>query len=253
MNSRTIVHLAILGCTAWLGTPAFAAIEFDQNVTPDVIFGTGGNANGGFTTDRSYGVELGLRAKVRFPVPMNVFNSNSDGTYNHLAGNSGGKPLWSFEWSVNTDFDNSTGLDLNDYTYQLRIDTDASLGTNFFTFDPINAPFADHAIGNNSTANGAGVEAANPADYANLIANNNVAQNSWRMDFFFPAFGPAFDPNVDATYEFELAAFDGGELVAETMMTVIVGQGGAVPEPASVLAWAGLAVCLGVVKWRKNQ
>lgn len=252
MNFRTIVHLAILGCTAWLGTPAFAAIEFDQNVTPEVIFGSG-NANGGFTTDRSYGVELGLRAKVRFPVPMNVFNSNGDGTYNHLAGNDAGRPLWSFEWSVNTNFDNSSNWLLDDLLYQLRIDTDPSVGTNFTTFDPINVPLADHAIGDNSTASNAGVEATSVADYANLIANNNVAQNSWRMDFFFPAFGPAFDPNVDATYEFELAAFDGGELVAETMMTVIVGQGGAVPEPASVLAWAGLAICLGVGKWRKNR
>jgi len=243
MKMKELVLVVAAIATLTISTQAHAAaMAFDQNVTPDVIFGSG-NANGGFTVDQNNGVELGLRAKVRFPVPMNVFNSNGDGTYSHPAGNDAGRPLWSFEWTVNTDFASSTGVKLDDLTYALRIDTNTSINKTFTTFDPIIAPFADHAIGDNTTANGAGATAANAADYANLIANNNVAQNSWRMDFFFPAFGPAFDPNVDATYDFELAAFDSSGQVALTSMTVIIGAGGVVPEPTTfVLGGLGLAL-----------
>jgi len=249
MKMKDLALVVVAIATLTLSTQA-QALTFDQNVTPDVIFGSG-NANGGFTVDQSGGVELGLRAKVRFPVPMNVFNSNGDGTYSHLSGNDAGRPLWSFEWTVNTDYAGTTGVKLDDLTYTLRIDTNTSINKSFTTFDPIITAFADHAIGDNSTGNGGGTNAVDPTDYANLIANNNVAQNSWRMDFFFPGLGPAFDPNVDATYDFELAAFDGGVLVAETSMTVIVGAGGAVPEPTT-FALGGLGLALTLVSRRRR-
>jgi len=218
-----------------LAQPAWSAIEFDQDVRPDVIFGSG-NANGGFTTDRRNNVELGLRAKVRFPTPANTFNSNSDGTYNHLAGNDSGRPLWSFEWTVNVDYDGLTSRDLDDLTYLLSIDTDPSSATSFTTFDPINQPYADHAIGTNATLNGGGTVAAfgDTVGYAALLAGNNVAQNSWRMDFFFPALGPSFDPNAIGTYDFLFQAFDGSTELASTSMQVNV-----IPEPTAVITWFG--------------
>ncbi|MGB6037256.1 MAG: HYR domain-containing protein, partial [Cryomorphaceae bacterium] len=185
-----VESLSILGCPEDLA--------FDQNTTSDILFGDG-NDNGAFTLANNGSIELALRAKVRFPSPANTFNSNGDGSYNHAVGvfGSGGvQSGWNFEWSVNTDADGASGLKLDDLTYEIGIDYDPTDGVNFVEFDPINQPFADHAIGDNSTANGAGAVAVDPASYASLIAANNVAQNSWRNNFF-----GAFDGNVDGRYE----------------------------------------------------
>ena len=235
--------------------PAFAiafsasiagAVTFDQNVTPDVIFGSS-NANGGFTVDRNNGIELGLRAKLRHNAsgaPENTFNSNGDGTYSFNAGVAPTQTFptaeWSFEWSINSDWDGSSGWNLDNLVYELAMDSDPSQGTSFLTFDPINAPFFDHAIGDNSTANGAGSVAADGTEYASLIASNNVAQNSWKPHWFISP----FDPTVDGTYDFYLSASEMGTEVARTEMQVIVGQGGAaaVPVPGTLaLLGVGLA------------
>jgi len=146
-----VVTAAAVLSVGGLSAPAHAVISFDQNVTSNAIFGSG-NANGGFTVDRSNGVELGLRSKVRFNAanaPENTFNSNGDGTYSFAAGQPAGggfgflpgspsTATWNFEWSINSNFDNSTGLFLNGLSYELGIDFDAGVGTNFQSFDPIN-------------------------------------------------------------------------------------------------------------------
>lgn len=264
---RGALALAI-GLTATTFAPASFAVLFDQNVTPDVIFGSG-NANGSYTVDRNSGVELGLRGKLRHNAagaPENTFNSNGDGTYSFAAGvaptQSSPTAVWSFEWSINTDFDGSTGLNLDAFTYALGLDTDPSLGTAFIAFDPINAlnPATgavqwDHSIGDNTTGNGGGTEILNSssdtAGYAALLAQNNVAQNSWKAHWFF---GPGFDPTLDATYDLYLAAFDAtGAQVARTDIQIIVGAGGSapVPEPAT-LALASTAL-LGCALRRRRK
>lgn len=222
------------------GVSSSSALVFDQDVTPDVIFGSG-NDNGAFTIDQSNGVELGLRAKLRHNAsgsPENTFNSNGDGTYSFNAGvaptQSSPTAEWSFEWSINTDYGGSSGWSLDDLAYSLSLDKDPSLGTGFSAFDPINLPYADHAIGDNTTGNGSGQVAADAAAYSGLIAANNVAQNSWKAHWFF---GPDFDPTVDATYDIMLGAFDGDTQVAETHIQVIVGEGGSssVPDAGGTL------------------
>ncbi|MCA9424407.1 MAG: PEP-CTERM sorting domain-containing protein [Candidatus Omnitrophica bacterium] len=227
---------------------AASALSYDQNITPDVIFGSG-NANGGWTVAQSEGVELGLRAKVRFPTPLNVFNSQGNGTYNFSVGVGTvfPTPTWSFEWSINTNHDGSSSFaTLNTLNYRLYIDFDPSSGTDFEFFDPINTTFADHSIGNNGTGNGGGTEAGDAATYAALISSNNVAQNSWRMDFFDdPIFaGRTFDPNVAGSYEFKLIAYDGTREVASTNITVEV------PEPATI-ALIGTGVAAFAARRRK--
>jgi hypothetical protein len=219
-----------------------AAIQYDQNVTNQVIFGSG-NGNGAFTTDRDNGVELGLRAKLR---GAGIYNSNHDGTYDQAVGT-----IWNFEWSINTDYDGTTGWNLNDLTYVIRLDTDTSYLTNFVSFDPINAAnpssgtvLWDHGIGDNSTANGAGDNdtGRTVATYAALIAGNNLAQNSWQLTWY----DPLYSKLVDATYTIELEAFYQGDSVASTSINVIVGAGGAVPEPATMIVWGLLgAVAAG--------
>lgn len=233
------------------------ALQFDQNVSPDVIFGSG-NANGGFTVDSANGVELGLRGKLRYNAagdPENTFNSNGDGTYSFSAGIAPGQlhptPEWSFEWSINSAVDGPLRA-LSALTYELGVDMDPTLGTNFFTSDPINTFWADHALGNNSTANGAGIETPllDISAYSSNIDEFNVAQNSWQPHFWF--INPAFDPTIEGTYDFYLSAFDdaGGQL-ARTDIQIIVGNGGsAVPDGGSALLLLSAGL-LGLFGYRR--
>jgi hypothetical protein len=250
---------------------ANSSLEYDQDVTPDVIFGDG-NDNGSFTVNRHNGIELGLRGKLRFNdsnQPENTFNSNGDGTYSFDAGlppmgfgfapGAPTTPIWNFEWSINSDYEDTTGNALSSYDYRLDIDFDAGIGQNFLSFDPINLPFADHGIGNNTTGNGDGTVASDALQYSNLIASNNVAQNSWSMEYFNNAPFDSFDPTVDGTYDFRLTAFEKGTQtqLAQTQMQIIVGQGATdpgqpVPEPASLLGLAavGAIAAGGAIKKR---
>lgn len=231
--------LTLLACLVLAGS-AFA-LTYDQNVTPDVIFGSG-NANGSFTVDAVQTpvgvVELGLRGKLRFDasnLPQNIFNSNGDGSYTFLAGHPTGgagwatttTPFWNFEWSVNVDQDGSSGESLDDYTYELGLDFDPSPGgTSYLVFDPItpsvSAPFFDHAIGDNV---GTVVGAGNAVDYAAYLAAYNVAQNSWSYEFFNDGPYATFDPTVDGVYEIYLKALDAsGSTVAHTAISIVVGN-----------------------------
>lgn len=259
--NRTMIA-ATLAATM-IGASASAAM-FDQNITPDVIFGDG-NANGGWTTETAADLELGLRAKVRFNdmnLPENTFNSNGDGSYTFLAGlpptgfgfapGSSSTAVWNFEWSINSDVAGTAGRFLDDLTYELQIDFDPSAGTNFQSFDPINLPApasADHAIGTNTTANGDGTSVSNsPVDrpaYLALIGANNVAQNSWNMEFFDNAGGGfPFDGSQVGTYTIRLSASDVTGVLATTEILV-----NSVPEPTSAVL--GLLGLIGVVSRRR--
>lgn len=253
-----------LAAVAALGLAGTASAGFDQNVTNNVIMGSG-IGNGGWTTDQStaagLGVELGLRGKLRHnPLTgesaANIFNSNGDGTYSFdaRAPFADSTAEWSFEWSINSSF-NDDGRSLNGFTYQLGIDSDASQGTSFDIFDPINGyndhPIVqdyqwDHGLGDNTTAQSGGVSISNavddPATYASRINTLNLAQNSWKAHWFLTG----FDPTVDGTYDFFLKAFDEFDnLVAHTNIQIIAGAGGApvVPLPgAAALGFLGMGL-----------
>jgi hypothetical protein len=214
--------------------PVFA-LDYDQYVTPDVIFGSG-NANGAFTTDTAGDIELGLRGKIRFDasnLPQNIFNSNGDGSYNFLAGHPTGgagwatvtTPFWNFEFAVNTNL-TGMGQSLDAYTYELGLDFDPSpAATNYLVFDPITpsvpVPFYDHAIGDNV---GTIVTAGDAATYAGYLSTYNVVQNSWSYEFVNNAPFDTFDPDLDGVYEIYLKALLNGAVVAQTQITIVVGS-----------------------------
>lgn len=234
------------------------------SVTNNVIFGSG-NANGSFTVGtgtyddgtNSGTVELGLRAKVRFNdsnLPENTFNWDGTNTYTMQAGlpptgfgfapGSSSSARWNFEWSINTNsLGSANGFNLDDLTYQIRMDFDPSAGEDFFVFDPINAAAADHAIGTNATGPGDGTKAADAVEYGTLISTNNLAQNSWNLEFFDDPVLRIFNGALTGEYSFELEAFLGSTSIASTSILVqAVPLPGAAPLMLSALAgmaWVG--------------
>ena len=149
--------VAALGLT---GANVIGQTIYDGDVTPDVVFGTG-NDNGSFTIQRSGGVELALRGKLRFNengLPENIFNSNGDGSYSFQTRTDlGGKSEWSFEFSVNSDTSGTDAVPVGNFTYELGLDKDPTLGTDFLAFDPITQPYSTHFFGTSTTTNGNGL------------------------------------------------------------------------------------------------
>ncbi len=226
--------------------PLFGTIVQNTNITTNVIFGTG-NVNGSFTVDLSNGIELGLRARTRFPAPLSDFTNDGAGTFYFPAGNfgpGGTQPSWNFDWSINSDYLGTSGVKLSGLTYKMELDTNASAAVTFApAFDPINQTCTNDAIGNNGTAANSGAFVGNcgaggtAATYASLIGNNNLGQNSWRYTLFSLVSG--FDPAMPGTYTIRLSAYDstGTTLLARTSIDVV-----ATPEPAAFgLIGAGLA------------
>ena len=266
--SRKLVSAAF-AAAAVLTASAVHAASFDQNVTNNVIFGSG-NANGGFTVEQtsSVGIELGLRGKLRFDAanqPQNQFNSNGDGTYTFPGGpapggfsfdpNSPTTPVWNFEWSINSNY-NGNGGNLNSVFYTMRIDGDPTAATNFgVTFDPINTAFADHAIGDNTTGNGDGTVAGDATAYGNLIANNSLAQNSWNYEFFNDALPQLalFNPSIAGIYTIELTA---SGVVGEQFFVTNVGIDivtSAIPVPAALPLFLSRLLGLGIMARRGRK
>jgi len=202
MNRMFTKAIVVAGAFAMFAGAAQAApVNGTGNVTPDVIFGTGGNANGAFTGETRNNIEVGLRGKQRFPA-ANIFNYDGDQTYTFdstvLNTNPANRSVFNFEWSVNVNQDGTGSGVLSGFDYLLSVDTDASSAINFLVIDPFATPgYFDHALGNNTTGSNAGIESTSNADLLINMPLFNVAQQSSNLGFGFSA-----DPDLPGIYDF---------------------------------------------------
>lgn len=238
--------LALLSVHA-MGAAQAAILNGTGLVTPDVIYGTGGNANGSFTGQTAGNIEVGLRAHQRYPTPENIFNYDGVSTYTFASGGSPtNRSVFNFDWAVNVDRSGTSGIKLNTFDYRLSFDTDASAGVTYITIDPFNtAGYFDHSLGTNATGSNAGVEFGDVASLQAAMASFNVAQQSSNLGFGFSA-----DPDAPGIYNFRFEVLEktSGDVLSSAEIQVVVGT---VPVPQS-LALVLFPMGLMMLRSRRN-
>lgn len=154
-------------------SPAAAVVTFDQDLAAGWAPGTG-TVNGHFAVDtEANGVELGLRAAIRFVGPItptgNVYFAPTGST-------PPGRALWNFEFSVNP------GSYLNTYSVLTISGPGGS------------SPYNVQLIPDNEPAGGP------------------LYQNSENLGFAFLGGPINFDPNASGIYTFDLKLFSSENL-----------------------------------------
>ena len=220
-------------------------------VTSNAIFGSD-NANGSFTGVVQNGIELGLRAKQRYPAD-NVFNYDGVRTYTFdstvLTTNPANRSVFNFEFSVGVDPSGTSGTFIGDFHYVLSVDSDPSSNVNYSISRDVLFDFTDNSFGDRTTAQGAGLEPATSgvtdlATYLAFISDKTLMQNSQNLGFGFSS-----DPDLPGFYDFKIEAFDLAKttLLASTDITVRVDP---IPVPGALPL---LATVIGGIAWMRRR
>ena len=239
MTIQRTILAATLALAALSGTAPAATVNGTGNVTNSVIFGSG-SANGSFTGVTVGGLELGLRAKLRydatsgctggFGCPQNVFNYSNASTYTFASAASHAptnRSIFNFEWSINSN-SNGSGSALNAYSYRIDIDTNPTTNVGgVVSYNPMSLFSTGYYLGTNASP--AGGALFRPGGTGNL-ASFNLAQNSVNLGFL---------PGTmlgSGQFRISLSAFhaSSGSLVASTAINVIVDAPAPVPLPAGL-------------------
>ena len=246
---KKILLLLVL---AFTGSSVMAAMSYNQDLTSNVIMGSG-VGNGAFTVDRSNGIELGLRAKLRYNgnnTPQPIYNLESENSNVYCFNprlvliNGDERAEWNYEWSINTNYDGSTNYSVGDLKYSLSMTSTTGA---YLEIRDIIALGGDHAFGDNLTPQSGGFDTGD-FSYTTLIDTYSVAQNSWQPKWESAV---GFDPEDEGFYYYTLSASDKttGDLLASTSITVKVGNP-TVPAPGAILL-AGLGTaCVGRIRRR---
>lgn len=227
MKRITLLFVLILSL---LASAQGATLTYNTGLTdpPGTYFGSG-NTNTGWTVSQDNdGLELGLRAHLRF-----IGDATSVGNEYYVPTGATTVPTktgsaWGFAFSVNTNYDGSSSNEVDDYSYLLSITNLNTLDS--ISFDPSLIP--DNAL-NGTTG----------------------FQNAESLHFAFLGIPLNYDINAAHTYRIGLSAIPKSITSAivspqEFYIDVNVGQE-PVPEPGTyVMMGAGL-LALTAIRRRK--
>jgi hypothetical protein len=253
LTAVVLASLAPMAAQAVIVT-TIPSVSTPGNVTPGVIFGDG-NANGSFTMATAGGVELGLRAKLRydattncsgFGCPQNTFNHDGVQSYSFLTTGSNpppGQSVFNFEWSISALVG---GLDA--LSFILTVDTDPSAVNNsLLAYNPL--AFPAH-FGTPLTGSASVTESMVAAQD---LGGYTVAQNSVNMGFLTAPAAPIEVPLGVGQFTFTLSAYDGALLKNSTSIDVFVSAPSPVPLPAGGVLLIGALGGLAALRRRAKR
>lgn len=234
MNFKSLTAAAFMA--ACISLPVSAGM-----ITPGIIWGEG-NTNQGFTVETFADVELGLRAKLRYPTPSDQLGTGivQDADGNYIFDTTGkavpsDRSIFNFDWSINTKGD---ALDL--FTFVLGVDYDPTFGVDLFEYDPVSVAYLGDSDSWINTDGGKSPIPQTVVDTTTDLSLFSVAQNSVNMGFLPGA------PLGAGAYQISLSAFDrNGDSLGATTINVIVDSVPVSAPATSILlsaAFGGLVI-----------
>ena len=186
-----------------------------------------------FTTGTNTNFKLGLRIHQRTQEAITLGNT---GAYGYATGQTPNS--FNYDWSVAilSGFTDLQQAITQGYTFVAGLDQDSSQDVSFFCYDLFDASnkagnFFDHCFGSLATTTCTAATTGNAGNYANLLASNVAAQQSWRYSFT----QEIASPTTPGRYEVYIAVLNpsGTEILRVSASAYIGITSGTQPGPAS--------------------